>query len=212
MNIKLKKTDTRRVLTFEKFVKNINSELKWKAINEISEIFDLQEKIIAWISVEELKIQLLNQVKELRNMSVWMTNKFDSIIDRLQNIDTLLDWKNIENSIEFFDEIDKDISKIPDQRMRQLLMKKSEYFRATKLDKILIVSVRKTLKLLDDNYKIAWDSEDEINHFFDSLSIQIKKIANQTMVSSLLALLNIHKMSVLSKMDEYIPSWMEERK
>jgi hypothetical protein len=32
------------------------------------------------------------------------------------------------------------------------------------------------------------------------------------MGSSLLALLNIHKMSVLSKMDEYIPSWMEERK
>jgi len=212
MNTKLKKTDNRRLLTFEKFVKNINSQLKWKSVNEISEIFDLQEKIIAWISVEELKIQLLNQVKELRNMSVWMTNKFDSIIDRLQNIDTLLDWKNIENSIEFFDEIDKDISKIPDQRMRQLLMKKSEYFRATKLDKILIVSVRKTLKLLDDNYKIAWDSEDEINHFFDSLSIQIKKIDNQTMVSSLLVLLNIHKMSVLNKVEagEYIPAWLQE--
>jgi hypothetical protein len=34
-------------------------------------------------------------------------------------------------------------------------MKKSEYFRASKLDNILIVSVRKTFKLLDDNYKIA---------------------------------------------------------
>ena len=132
------KQDLQTVALFEKTVKNINQFLKGKSAPEIDEFFDIQDKKIKAISIPALKDLLLEQSNVLRNSATSMTNKFDSIINRLEECDTILIWKSPEQATQFFDEIDSDISMIPDQRIRHLLVQQSNYFRKLTLHKITL--------------------------------------------------------------------------
>ncbi len=84
------KQDLQTVALFEKTVKNINQFLKGKSAPEIDEFFDIQDKKIKAISIPALKDLLLEQSNVLRNSATSMTNKFDSIINRLEECDTIL--------------------------------------------------------------------------------------------------------------------------
>ena len=123
---KINKTDARRLATFEKFVKNANHQLK-KSAEETNDIFDAQNKILSGISVAELKNKFLAISKDLRKTTLSSLSNFDSIIANLHDYEKILEWKNLKEILNFFDDVDKGVSKIPDQRMRHQLIKQAQY-------------------------------------------------------------------------------------
>ena len=202
MQHKLNKTDSRRVATLEKFLKNANHLLKKKSLEEQNEIFDIQEKIIAGISNIEFRESLLKQFKELRGNASIAKKKFDSIIDNLMNCDKILAWKSLDETIQFFDEVDNDITYIPDQRMRHQLIKQSEYWKTSKLDESITSSISKILYTdLENNLKLAWDTKEKIEVFFNWLNTKIQKISDSDIRKNLFWMSALRKMSANAKID-----------
>ena len=212
MNTIPTKKDLHIVSLFEKNVKNINELLAKRSLDEIKEFFASQNQMLNTISSEKIKKPLLAHSKELRDRALENKERYDSVFERLINVDTLIVWKNQDDVIQFFDEIDNDISKIHIQNLRHLLLSKSDYFRKSKLDDLRITSVQNTFRFLDNDYKVAWETQKEAKQFFDDLSDKIKKIANKEVSSNLSAMLNLHKMSVLNNVEagEFIPAWLQE--
>jgi len=197
MSQKLTKTDARRVATFEKFVRDINTELKGKSATEINNLFDIQDELLDWISVDNLKESLLSDSKRLRYMALNMTKNFDFIIHNLENCEKLLVWKNLDEINLFFDKTLADTVSIPDQRMRQTLMNQIEYWRKRRVDNFLVTSLNKLFDDVTKDRKITWTTKDEIIHFFDKIYSDISKISDKNLATSMLAYANILKTDAL---------------
>ena len=187
MQNKLSKSDQRRIDNFTNILKNANTLLKWKSVEEINAFFDEQDKILKYVNDTELREKALNGSKELRDTAISMTIKFKSSIDKMTNSKKILEWKSLNEVTDFFDKIDKDISAIPDMRMRHLLLQKSQYFRWRNCDDLFINSTQKTLDEVSNNSKLAWNNKDEIESFFDSINKDISKIWDKTIASMLLS-------------------------
>lgn len=198
MSEKPTKSDLKRVAWFEKVVKNINQLLKNKSVEEINSFFDEQDKILKYISIENLKTKLLKNSKELRNTALNSSKNFDSIIEKLKNIDIYIRWKSIDELNIFFDEIDKSISSIPDLKMRQTLNKQSKEQKDRKIQHLLISDIEKTIDELSTNPKIAWNNPSQIDSFFSSLNKNIHKINDMSLKTHLLYYSNILKDNTLS--------------
>lgn len=185
MTKKPNKSDLKRIVWFETIVKNINSMLKGKSVDEINDFFDIQDKILKHISVAETRELLLNQSKLLRTTATEMINKFHSIIKRIQNSPKKLEWKSIGEITLFFDEIDKDISTIPDMRMRQLLMQQCKNSKEKTLNYAPIDSIVTALNQVTKDYSLAWKTVKEINQYFDNIDTEIDKLPDSTLKDSL---------------------------
>ena len=74
--------------------------------------------------------------------------------------------------------MDKDIAKIPDQRMRHMLIKQAEYFRKRSIEKTEVSLMKKRIKEVEKNHSLAWNTENEVNRFFDELDFDIFKMDN----------------------------------
>lgn len=170
---KLTKSDQIRISSFEKNIKNINQLLKWKKTWEINKFFDEQDEILKYISVEDIRENLLEVSSKLRIHAVATTEKFDSILNKLRNSDELLEWKKLNESKNFFDDVDKNISSLPDMRIRQLLMKQSKDIKARVLNNIRVSYVKELLKQVD---KKTFDSIDEINSYFEPIDLEAKEL------------------------------------
>ncbi len=178
MNKKLNRTDSRRIIIIEKFLKNANHQLRKKSIEEIKDIFEFQEKIIKGISDMETREFLLKEIITLKERAILSQSKFQDSIKNLENCEKLLKWKNLEEIRKFFDRVDKDISIIPDLKMRQLLLKQSDYWRKNVIENTEISSMEKRIEAIKNNHSLAWKTEDEINEFFDELDFDIFKMDN----------------------------------
>lgn len=173
---KLNKTDARRVATIEKFLKNANHQLRKKSLKEQEDILEFQEKIIKGISDDEYREWLLKMFIELKDTALLSKKKFDSSIKKLKNCEKLLKWKTLDEIKMFFDELDNDLSVIPDQKVRQTLLKQSEDFRKRQIEKLEVLSIEKRIENVENNHSLAWNTKDEINRFFDELDFDIFKM------------------------------------
>lgn len=191
MTNKPNKSDLKRLANFQKFVKNINPLLKGKSIEQINALFDEQDKILKYISDENLKEDALTTSKKLRDTAISMNENFHWSIDKILNSKELLKWKSLFEINSFFDEIDKDISKIPDMRKRQLIKQQSEYFRWRNCDESLIYSTQATLDKVQLNRKLAWNTIDEVKIFFENLNKDISKISDSSTAWAILTFSNI---------------------
>lgn len=189
----LNKSDIKRIEKIKIFLKNANLQLKSKSVEEIENIFNSQEKIINAITDLETKNNLLRQFIVLKNSVTYATNKFNNIIEKLIECEKLLDWKNKEEIILFFNKIDNDISIIPDMRMRHILIWQSNYWKTRRLDDYYINYTKNILDNVENDRKIAWNTIKEVENFFKILNNNISEISNTEIKNWILSFSNILK-------------------
>ncbi|CAC9620843.1 hypothetical protein [uncultured Gammaproteobacteria bacterium] len=63
--------------------------------------------------------------------------------------------KELKKILKFFDDVDKGISKIPDQRMRHQLIKQAQYWRSRRLDDFYLKSSEEILDKITKDRSLA---------------------------------------------------------
>ena len=197
----LNKSDIKRIEKIKIFLKNANLQLKSKSVEEIENIFNSQEKIINAITDLETKNNLLRQFIVLKNSVTYATNKFNNIIEKLIECEKLLDWKNKEEIILFFNKIDNDISIILDMKMRHLLIWQSNYWKTRRLDDYYINYTKNILDNVENDRKITWNTIKEVENFFRTLNNDISEINNTEIKTWILSFSNILKYDAIQMIE-----------
>lgn len=209
---KLSSADSRRVAIFERFVRNANHLLKKKSAKKINRIIDDQDGFLKWIKDLETRERLLTISKELRDTALYALNNFDEVMKNLKNCEQLLKWKTPQEITKFFNDIDKNISKFPDQRVKLMTKQNSSYWRTRWLDEYYINSSQKTLDMVSADKNIAWKTVKDVEDFFKPVLSDISKIENEEIRLSLFHFATFHKADAIQMIEltpiEPIPEWL----
>ena len=149
----------------------------------------------------ETKNNLLRQFIVLKNSVTYATNKFNNIIEKLIECEKLLDWKNKEEIILFFNKIDNDISIILDMKMRHLLIWQSNYWKTRRLDDYYINYTKNILDNVENDRKITWNTIKEVENFFRTLNNDISEINNTEIKTWILSFSNILKYDAIQMIE-----------
>ncbi len=204
--------DSRRVVIFERFVRNANHLLKKKSAKQINKIIDDQVGFLRWIKDSETRDRLLTISKELRDTALDSLNNFDDVMKKLKNCEQLVKWKTPQEITKFFDNIDRNISKMPDQRVKLMTKQNSSYWRTRWLDEYYITSSKDKIDKVSTDKSIAWKTTKEVEAFFAPVLSDISKINNEEIRLGLFDFAGFHKADAIQMIEftpiEPFPEWL----